>query len=161
MSETLKGNLSQLKLVDIMKILCSSQRTGKLSLQNGEEIADIYFLSGAIIHAKYNMIIGENAIYTLFAWSDGIFTFHPNISVKNKTILTPAAEILKRAEAVDGEWEEVRKIIKSEVLKLCEQLAEYKRVKDVIIMTEELPKTSTRKVKRYILLDTLQKLGEL
>ncbi len=57
--------------------------------------------------------------------------------------------------------EEVRKIIKSEVLKLCEQLAEYKRVKDVIIMTEELPKTSTRKVKRYILLDTLQKLGEL
>lgn len=57
--------------------------------------------------------------------------------------------------------EEVRRIIKTEVLKLCEQLAEYKRVKDVIIMTEELPKTSTRKVKRYILLDTLQKLGEL
>ena len=111
MSETLKGNLSQLKLVDIMKILCSSQRTGKLSLQNGEEIADIYFLSGAIIHAKYNMTIGENAIYAIFAWSDGIFTFHPNISVKNKTILTPPAEILKRAEAVDGEWEDVRKII--------------------------------------------------
>ena len=57
--------------------------------------------------------------------------------------------------------EEIRKIIKTEVLALCEQLAEYKRVKDVIIMTEELPKTSTRKVKRYVLLDTLQKLGEL
>ena len=57
--------------------------------------------------------------------------------------------------------EEIRKILKSEVLKLCEQLAEYKRVKDVLVMTEELPKTSTRKVKRYVLVDTLQKLGEL
>lgn len=57
--------------------------------------------------------------------------------------------------------EEVRKIIKTEVLRLCEQIAEYKRVRDVIIMTEELPKTSTRKVKRYILVDTLQKLGAL
>ena len=57
--------------------------------------------------------------------------------------------------------EEIRKILKSEVLKLCEQLAEYKRVKDVLVMTEELPKTSTRKVKRFVLIDTLQKLGEL
>ena len=51
--------------------------------------------------------------------------------------------------------------MKSEVSQLCEQLAEYKRVKDVIVMTEELPKTSTRKVKRFVLIDTLQKLGEL
>ncbi|MGB5106414.1 MAG: AMP-binding protein [Candidatus Zixiibacteriota bacterium] len=57
--------------------------------------------------------------------------------------------------------EEIRRILKSEVLRLCEQLAEYKRVKDVLVMTEELPKTSTRKVKRYVLVDTLQKLGEL
>ena len=111
MSETLKGNLSQLKLVDILRILCNSQRTGKLSLQSGDDMADIYFLSGAVIHAKYGMIVGENAIYTLFAWSDGIFTFHPNISVKNKTILTPAPEILKRADTFDSEWEEVRKAL--------------------------------------------------
>ena len=56
---------------------------------------------------------------------------------------------------------EICKIIKAEVLQLCEQLAEFKRIKDVIVMTEEFPKTSTRKVKRHVLVDTLQKLGQL
>ncbi len=55
----------------------------------------------------------------------------------------------------------VRNVIRAEVLKHCDQLAEYKRIKDVIIMTEELPKTSTRKVRRFVLVETLQKLGEL
>ncbi len=57
--------------------------------------------------------------------------------------------------------EAIREVIRTEVLRHCDQLAEFKRVKDVIIMTEELPKTSTRKVRRFVLLDTLQKLGQL
>lgn len=111
MSETLKGNLSQLKLVDILRILCNSQRTGKLSLQHGEITSDIYFLSGSIIHAKFDQLVGENAVYGLFAWNEGIFTFFPNISVKNKTIMTPIEEILKKSDMIDYDWEEVRKVI--------------------------------------------------
>jgi long-chain acyl-CoA synthetase len=57
--------------------------------------------------------------------------------------------------------DEVRKILKAEVVRVCSQLAEFKRIKDVIVMTEELPKTSTRKVKRYVLIDSLKQLGEL
>lgn len=111
MSETLKGNLSQLKLLDIMKILCSSQRTGKLSLAAEDETGDIYFLSGSIIHAKYQNIIGENAIYSLLSWNDGIFTFLPNISVKNKSILVPFQDILRQSESIDADWSDVRKTI--------------------------------------------------
>jgi long-chain acyl-CoA synthetase len=48
-----------------------------------------------------------------------------------------------------------------EISEICEQLSDYKRVKDVIVLTEELPKTSTRKVKRHSLIDSLQQLGEL
>ncbi|HNR38303.1 MAG TPA: DUF4388 domain-containing protein [Acidobacteriota bacterium] len=111
MSETLKGNLSQLKLVEIMKILCNSQRTGKLSLQRGEDTGDVYFLSGEVIHAKYNTVMGENAVYALLSWTDGIFTFLPNISVKNKTILTGAQDIIRRGEQIDADWQEIRKVI--------------------------------------------------
>ncbi|MBP7864641.1 MAG: DUF4388 domain-containing protein [Acidobacteria bacterium] len=111
MSETLKGNLSQLKLVDILKILCNSQRTGKLSLQSGEELADIYFLQGAIIHAKYNLSQGEEAIYDVIAWNEGVFAFHPNISVKNRTISTPQDEIIRKGEGIDADWEAIRAAI--------------------------------------------------
>jgi len=111
MSETLKGNLSQLKLMDILKILCNSQRTGKLALQAKTETADIYFVQGEIIHAKYGTMAGTDAIYNLIGWNDGFFTFIPNISVKNRTISEPAAAILKRCEAIDADWEEIRKSI--------------------------------------------------
>lgn len=56
---------------------------------------------------------------------------------------------------------EIRELLREEVLRHCDQLAEFKRVKDVIVMTEELPKTSTRKVRRHVLLETLQKLGAI
>lgn len=109
MSESLKGNLAQLKLTDVMKIL--SSRTGKLSLQCNDETADIYFLQGAIIHAKCASVSGEEAVYTILSWNEGTFTFHPNISVKNGTITTPSEEILRRATIVETEWEGVRQTI--------------------------------------------------
>jgi long-chain acyl-CoA synthetase len=57
--------------------------------------------------------------------------------------------------------EELRQLMRLEVSELCEQLSDFKRVKDVIVLTEELPKTSTRKVKRHALIDSLQQLGEI
>lgn len=57
--------------------------------------------------------------------------------------------------------EELRQLMRLEVSEICEQLSDYKRVKDVIVLTEELPKTSTRKIKRHALIDSLQQLGEL
>ncbi|MCP4580664.1 MAG: AMP-binding protein [candidate division Zixibacteria bacterium] len=46
--------------------------------------------------------------------------------------------------------EYLEKTIKLEVLKQCEHLADYKRVKYVIIRDEDFEKTSTRKIKRYL-----------
>ncbi len=57
--------------------------------------------------------------------------------------------------------EELRQLMRLEVSEMCEQLSDYKRVKDVIVLTEELPKTSTRKIKRFALIDSLQQLGEI
>jgi long-chain acyl-CoA synthetase len=57
--------------------------------------------------------------------------------------------------------EGIRALMKQEVNEVCAQLAEFKRVKDVIVLTEELPKTSTRKVRRYVLIENLKTLGQL
>jgi long-chain acyl-CoA synthetase len=44
---------------------------------------------------------------------------------------------------------EIHSLIKGEIRKYCDNLAEYKRVKEFMIRDEEFPKTSTRKIKRY------------
>ncbi len=110
-NETLRGNLAQLKLVDILRILRHNKRTGKLSLQFKDRSADIYFLNGDIIHAKTNDSYGEQVIYDVLGLRDGTFVFYPNISVKNPTINRPTSEIMDKAEFIDEDWEEINKII--------------------------------------------------
>ncbi|MBI5555594.1 MAG: AMP-binding protein [Elusimicrobia bacterium] len=51
----------------------------------------------------------------------------------------------------------VREKISAEITRLGEKLADYKRIVDFEIWEEELPKTSTRKIKRKILLDKIGK----
>lgn len=46
--------------------------------------------------------------------------------------------------------ETMRKIIASEIKKHTHHVASYKRIKDFEIRLEELPKTSTKKIKRYL-----------
>jgi len=44
----------------------------------------------------------------------------------------------------------IEKTMKLEVARQCEQLADYKRVKYVVLRDEDFEKTSTRKIKRYL-----------
>lgn len=43
--------------------------------------------------------------------------------------------------------------VREEVNEICARLADYKRVKVVRVVKEELPKTTTRKIKRYLIKD--------
>jgi len=87
---------------------------------------------------------------------------------KRKTGEEPVAVVVPDFDAINAvregdklSDEEIRTVIKAEVNSICKQLAEFKRVKDVIVMTEEFPKTSTRKVKRHVLIENLKTLGQL
>lgn len=46
--------------------------------------------------------------------------------------------------------EDIKKVLQKEIDNLCKQLADYKRVRTFSIRDEEFPKTTTRKIKRYL-----------
>lgn len=60
-------------------------------------------------------------------------------------------------EAARTDDKAVRGIISGELDRLSGKLAEYKKIRDFEIMREELPKTSTRKIKRKALIEYLEK----
>jgi len=71
-----------------------------------------------------------------------------------KAIVVPDYEYLDEEAKASGNSlsdEEIAAIIKEEVKTRCTNLADYKRPKTVEIRKEEFPKTSTRKIKRYLL----------
>lgn len=71
-------------------------------------------------------------------------------------IIVPDMEAIRKQleehQSQSGGLEEplLLEIIWREVRRICEHMAEYKRVKKLKLRMEELPKTSTRKVKRYL-----------
>ena len=47
--------------------------------------------------------------------------------------------------------ERIKELLRKEVRKINEHLADYKRIRRIMVVEEELPKTTTQKVKRYII----------
>lgn len=64
-------------------------------------------------------------------------------------IVVPNYELMD-AERPDITEQELEEFIRSQVRAECDKLADYKRIKYIEIHEEELPKTTTRKVKRYL-----------
>ncbi|MCJ7497642.1 MAG: AMP-binding protein [candidate division Zixibacteria bacterium] len=68
-----------------------------------------------------------------------------------ESIIVPNYEYLQQISG-DQIWDEekIRLLIKDEIAKCCEGIADYKRVKHFQIRKEEFEKTSTRKIKRFL-----------
>ncbi len=59
-------------------------------------------------------------------------------------------ELIAKERGFELTDEKIREILKREIQELSRELADYKRVKDFELRKEEFPKTSTRKIKRYL-----------
>jgi long-chain acyl-CoA synthetase len=66
----------------------------------------------------------------------------------------PDQEAIDRFAASKGgnifSTEDVEKLIREEVQKRCRNLADYKRVKRFTLRDDEFPKTTTKKIKRFV-----------
>jgi hypothetical protein len=114
MSDAFSGNLSQFKLLDIMRLLHSSNRTGQLELEHSDgRFAEIFFANGEIVHALYDIYFGEEAIYALFSWADGTFRFFSNEITDEQTTMLTTEEILIESVTIAADWESVRRVIPS------------------------------------------------
>jgi hypothetical protein len=97
MPEVLSGNLAQLPLLEILKLLSSEGQTGRLDLSDGANTGEIYLGDGSLAHAVTGAQIGETAVYTLMGWLQGDFSFVPDVAA--------AAGGSKAREGVGGHQE--------------------------------------------------------
>lgn len=76
-SQEIEGSLSQLGIPDLLQILGMNKRSGKLSLERGNERGEILVTEGRSVNARVGRVEGEKALFRLLAWTDGTFTFAP------------------------------------------------------------------------------------
>jgi hypothetical protein len=113
MAEVLKGNLAQLSLLDILRMLSSGRRSGRLDVRQSGKTGEIYLERGNIVHAVTGTQLGEKGVYTLLGWLEGDFSFTPDINPPEHSINTTTEQLMLEASRQAEQWEDIKDVLSS------------------------------------------------
>ncbi|HEY8166215.1 MAG TPA: DUF4388 domain-containing protein [Gemmatimonadaceae bacterium] len=113
----IRGNLSEASLPDVLQLLAMGSKSGSLSLASDKGYGSIYFDNGRISFAGVGgrALATADAVYTMFAWTMGTFSFEPGVTPPKDAELVavdPQELLLEGARRVD-EWSLIEKKIPS------------------------------------------------
>lgn len=113
MAKVLTGNLAQLSLLDVLKVLSSGGQTGRLDLTGPAESGQVYLRDGNVVHAATGPHLGEEAVYALMGWLQGDFNFAAGASAPEESVTTPTEQLLLEGARRVEEWRDIKEVIPS------------------------------------------------
>ena len=113
MAQGFRGNLAQISLLDILRMLSSGNRTGRLDIHNAGKSGELFLVNGEIVHAVSGTQLGESGVYSLMSWLEGDFGFTPGIAPSERSIGTTTEQLLLEAARQAEQWEDIKDILSS------------------------------------------------
>jgi CheY-like chemotaxis protein len=68
-----RGNLSQMNVIDLMQSLEMGRKSCQLKLNSEGEKCEVFFVEGQVKHATYGALQGDQAVFKVVRWTGGIF----------------------------------------------------------------------------------------
>jgi CheY-like chemotaxis protein len=68
-----RGNLSQMNVIDLMQSLEMGRKSCQLKLNNAGEKCEVFFAEGQVKHATYGSLTGDEAVFKVLRWTGGNF----------------------------------------------------------------------------------------
>ena len=68
-----RGNLSQMNVIDLMQSLEMGRKSCQLSLSHEGEKCEVFFVEGQVKHATYGSLVGDEAVFKVLRWTGGNF----------------------------------------------------------------------------------------
>jgi CheY-like chemotaxis protein len=68
-----RGNLSQMNVIDLMQSLEMGRKSCQLSLSNDGDKCEVFFVEGQVKHATYGSLVGDAAVFKVLRWTGGNF----------------------------------------------------------------------------------------
>src|ERR1700739_4164003 len=68
-----RGNLSQMNVIDLMQSLEMGRKSCQLSLSNEGDKCEVFFVEGQVKHATYGSLVGDQAVFKVLRWTGGSF----------------------------------------------------------------------------------------
>jgi len=70
---TVRGNLSQMNVIDLVQSLEMGRKSCRFSMTNQDEKCEMYFVEGQVTHAIYGSLRGDEAVFKVLRWTGGNF----------------------------------------------------------------------------------------
>ncbi|MBN1352517.1 DUF4388 domain-containing protein [candidate division KSB1 bacterium] len=119
MAETLAGTISEMSLLEILKLLNSGKMSGRLQIANNIGKGEIFVRQGKIIHCATGTSIGEAAFSNMLGWIEGRFSFETNVDAPEESVETPTDQLLLDGARKMEDWEAIKQVISSMDLVFC------------------------------------------
>jgi CheY-like chemotaxis protein len=68
-----RGSLSQMNVIDLMQSLEMGRKSCRLTLSNGADRCEVFFVEGQVKHATYGPLVGDPAVFKVLRWTGGNF----------------------------------------------------------------------------------------
>jgi CheY-like chemotaxis protein len=68
-----RGNLSQMNVIDLMQSLEMGRKSCQLKLNNAGDKCEVFFVEGQVKHATYGSLTGDEAVFKVLRWTGGNF----------------------------------------------------------------------------------------
>jgi CheY-like chemotaxis protein len=80
-----RGNLSQMNVIDLVQSLEMGRKSCLLTLSNKGEKCEMYFGEGQVSHAEYGVLKGDAAVFKVLSWTGGNFQIDFEGKTKQQT----------------------------------------------------------------------------
>jgi CheY-like chemotaxis protein len=81
----LRGNLTQMNVIDLVQSLEMGRKSCALTLTNDNEKCEMYFSEGQVTHAAYGALTGDPAVFKVLRWTGGNFQVNFEGKTKQQT----------------------------------------------------------------------------
>ncbi len=82
----MQGSLKDMAAADLIQHNCLDAKTACLTIHQDEQEALVYFDAGEVVHAVLDQTVGEEVIYQILGWNEGVFQLKAGEKSPEKTI---------------------------------------------------------------------------
>ncbi len=102
-SYPLQGSLNLIPILDIVSLIHSNLKTGRLVITAGKFSGEIFFEKGEIIQARYRSHDGRTAFHKMMGIGTGKFVYYNHLPKVKHTISEPLSLLLLSMKSADEE----------------------------------------------------------
>jgi hypothetical protein len=113
----LQGTLDTFSLLDVLRLLATTTKTGRLRIEGDRGRGDVWFRDGSVVDADADHAVDgastDEVVFELLRFRGGSFTFESDTRTPNAEHPDAVDDLLRRAQALLSEWAELEAVVPS------------------------------------------------